>query len=125
LRFKSTVQQRSDVNKMEKDLERLITRTLYGGNMFTNIGSGNSGGSLGPLPGNDKGNKQQQEEALKEVNVRNAGDHFNFLSELYKLLKRWRHVVRLPDSQQILAELAKPFYNYPGNGKFDGQQFFL
>ncbi|CAG8478616.1 21100_t:CDS:10 [Rhizophagus irregularis] len=114
LRFKSTVQQRSDVNKMEKDLERLITRT-YGGNMFTSIGgSGNSAGSLGPLPVNDKGNKQQVD-ILREDSVRSAGGHFNFLSELYKLLKRWKHVVKLPDSHQILSELAKPFYNYPGN----------
>ncbi|RIA93880.1 hypothetical protein C1645_873837 [Glomus cerebriforme] len=108
LRFKSTVQQRSDVNKMEKDLERLINRT-YGSNMFTGMSSGNSGGSLGPLPGS------KQEEAPGNDNIRSVGDHFNFLSELYKLLRKWKHVVRLPDSQLILAELAKPFYNYPVN----------
>ncbi|CAI2174454.1 19165_t:CDS:10 [Funneliformis geosporum] len=115
LRFKTTVQQRSDVNRLQKDLEKLIAKR-YGGYLFTGMGNGSSGGSSGPLPGNDKGSKQLSE-LERSDSVRSVGNNVNFFSELSKLLKQWNHVVRLPNSSLILAELAKPFYNYPVNAE--------
>ncbi|CAG8564091.1 484_t:CDS:10 [Funneliformis caledonium] len=115
LRFKTTVQQKSDVNRLAKDLEKLIAKR-HGGYLFTGMGNGSSGGSLGPLPGNDKGSKQLPE-LERNDSVRSEGNNVNFFSELSKLLKQWKHVVRLPNSSLILAELAKPFYNYPVNAE--------
>ncbi|CAG8439047.1 1095_t:CDS:10 [Acaulospora morrowiae] len=100
LRFKATVQQRTDVDRLEKDFEKLMSRR-YGSHGT----SGSISGSVGPLP--STGSKQF---SMNQI-LRNPGDHGNFFSEILNLLKQYKHLVRLPDTPEIMSELAKPFFN--------------
>ncbi|CAG8491541.1 9632_t:CDS:10 [Paraglomus occultum] len=43
------------------------------------------------------------------------GENVNFYGELMEVLKRWKHVVKLAAAQEVFAELARPFFNYPVN----------
>ena len=45
------------------------------------------------------------------------GEGVNFYGELIEVLKKWKHVVKLAAAQEVFAELARPFFNYPVNGE--------
>ncbi|CAG8443207.1 2888_t:CDS:10 [Ambispora leptoticha] len=120
LRFKTTVQQRTDVDKMEKDLEKLLNRR-YGGHVFNNNATSASGptGIVGQIPVTElvmKGHRVHKSLSTLDGGFSgNVGEPQNYLGELFELLKRWKNLVKMPSSQIIFAELAKPFFNFPVN----------
>ncbi|CAG8440635.1 13586_t:CDS:10 [Ambispora gerdemannii] len=121
LRFKTTVQQRTDVDKMEKDLEKLLNRR-YGGHIFNNTAGSALGptGIVGQIPVTElvmKGHRAHKSSlSTQDGGISgNVSEPLNYLGELLELLKRWKNLVKLPSSQIIFAELAKPFFNFPVN----------
>ncbi|CAG8705887.1 2454_t:CDS:2, partial [Gigaspora rosea] len=93
LRTKAIAQQRLDVHKLEKEIEKLFFKK-YSNNAFT--------GANGSLANN----------SLSSISTT---ENVNIWSEILNLLKQWKHVVKLPASSLIFAELSKAFFNYPVN----------
>ncbi|CAG8568028.1 11125_t:CDS:2 [Gigaspora margarita] len=93
LRTKAIAQQRLDVHKLEKEIEKIFFKK-YSNNAFT--------GANGSLANN----------SLSSISTT---ENVNIWLEILNLLKQWKHVVKLPASSLIFAELSKAFFNYPEN----------
>ncbi|CAG8460271.1 1797_t:CDS:10 [Diversispora eburnea] len=87
LRFKTTVQQRTESNKMEKDIEKLMSRK-YSNNTL----HGTTGSTVGTI-----GHQASYFQRLDNFGDR---DQVNFMSDLFNILKQNKHVIRLPDMNE-------------------------
>ncbi|KAL1925577.1 uncharacterized protein VTP21DRAFT_460 [Calcarisporiella thermophila] len=97
LRFKTTVQQRSDMHRMEKELQRVLTS-------HGSVGAGQTGFT-----------KRLSFGKQSESNVEEAVPVHPILGELFEVLRRWTNAVQMPMMQEVLSELSKPFLSYPVN----------
>lgn len=114
---------------MEKEIERLLISYHSGTSAsFTAVGYGTLGNTVGSAVSSASavvtagssaslGTRRHRRGESGDNAVPEESEQRRFYKELLELLKKWKHVVKLPMLQAILAELGKPFLAFQINGE--------